>query len=68
MVHVLPRVTSAQRKTGCANRNVGVQRPSPVSEFMAGITWVQGFPHVATKIKVDAEHPTGMSEPLGLLL
>ena len=68
MGYVLPPVTSARRKTGCANRIFSVQRPSPVSEFMAGITWVQGFPHAATKIKVDAEHPTGMSEPLGLLL
>ena len=43
MGYVLPPVTSARRKTGCANRNFSVQRPSPVCESMARTTWVQGL-------------------------
>ena len=56
MVHVLPRVTSAQRKTGCAKRNFSVQRPFPVCESMPKTTWVQELgptPHPGYKLTLN---------------
>ena len=41
-----PGLRPAVRRTGCANRNVGVQRPFPVCESLPRTIWVQGlFPH-----------------------
>ena len=60
MGYVLPPVTSARRKAGCANRISSVQRPFPVCWSLSRTTCVQGFPHAATKIKVDAVHPVRM--------
>ena len=56
----VPRVTSGSQKTGCANH---LRRPFPVWEPMPRTTWVQGFSHCATKIKVDAEHTAHMPAP-----
>ena len=62
---VVASITSAHRKGGCANRIFRVFKgPFPVCESMPRTTWVQGFPHDATKIKVDAEHPARMPAPL----
>ena len=62
---VLSWVTSAHRKTGCANRVFNVQRPFRVCESLPRTTWMQGLSRAATKIKADAEHPARMSDPLG---
>ncbi len=56
-VRSVSRVTSDGQRTGCANRIFSVQLPFPVCESIPRTTWVQGFPHAATKTKVDAEHP-----------
>ena len=41
-----PGLRPAVRRTGCANRNVGVQRPFPECESLPRTIWVQGlFPH-----------------------
>ena len=61
--YLCPGITSGSQKTGCANRIFSVQRPFPVCESMSRTTWVQGFPHDATKIKVDAEHPARLPDP-----
>ena len=57
-----PEFTSGSQKTGCANRVFSVQLPFPVCESMSRTTWVQGFSHSATKIRVDVDHPTRMPE------
>ena len=63
----LPRLPARRllfQNTGCANRIFSVQRPFLLSESMPRTTWVQGFSHAATKIKVDAEHPARIPAPL----
>ena len=62
MGYALPSVTSARRKTGCANRIFSVQRPFLVCRSVLRALGYRDSSHSATKIKVDVGHLVRTSE------